>query len=405
MSSKQRKTNKTRVVYIAKLLMIGIPIIAVIIVNYMKALRIIHETANTVLSIQNETQLTLGVANWAKSDASDIIHEESEDHFQPPQLHEIIDEGGQGWIPIKDARWLIKFSIVGFAKTGTTSLLHYLKTDDIWTANKETCNLSWNQPASLIRYFYEHAPIFHDSYTTSSHRNVIRGMKCPIDIDNNHALLIYKKYFNTTNFIVGVRHPVLWFESFYNFRLSFDRSANMLPTSKLIGPCYRGSFSVCTNRAMFDAHLAGLGKTPRSNEELSIMNRFCRMPKFKKQLQSYETIPNKVFIYDMEQLADKNESRSYIFREDLRRYIGSKSELPPMIHKSTKGEKRNVRKIDICSNEHDEVRNVLVEIGAKASQWIQLYFMKSPDVFVSSPDFFTEAIQKWGVDPCNNTLV
>ena len=44
--------------------------------------------------------------------------------------------------------------------------------------------------------------------------------------------------------------------------------------------------------------------------------------------------------------------------------------------------------IDICEDDHVEVRAALVEIGKEASTWIHEYFLESPDVMVSSKQSF-----------------
>ena len=327
---------------------------------------------------------------------------------EPPPLKEVIDEQGQGWNVIKDVRWLIDFSIIGFAKTGTTTLLHYLKTDDIWTTETEKCDLGWNRPAPLIRYFYQNAPIFNA--TNDKNNRIFRGMKCPTDIESRQlSLTHYGMHFNKTKFILGVRHPVRWFESLYNFRLSFHthgrgKKVVMKPTAKLIGGCSAGTYGVCTERARFDIAMAKLGKTLLTDEEKQVMNlnpnQRIQWKQFLNEQQKYDPLPNKVFLYDVEQLADLNETRSYLFRNDLRNYIGSKTEFSPMIKISTQGRKRNVTKINICDKEHKDVRSELVDIGAKASRWISDYFIKSPDVIISSPEFFLASIKSWGTDPC-----
>lgn len=363
---------------------------------------VIFSSIRNITSIMNDSKSSASSIGVEIPIVQDILP-------QPPQLKEVIDEDGKGWNVIKDVRWLIDFSIIGFAKTGTTTLLHYLKTDDIWTTSMEKCDLGWNRPAPLIRYFYTYAPIFNA--TNESNHRIIRGMKCPTDIESMElSLPLYGKHFNTTKFIIGVRHPVRWFESLYNFRLSFHTHGsgvkiNMKQPRDLMGGCFYGSFNVCSERAMFDIYMATLGKTALNDEELSVMNLSKKGPRFRNSFMRnkdrYDPLPNKIFLYDMNQLADVNETRSRQFREDLRDYLGSKTELPPMMRISTKGNKQNITKINICDDEHKEIRSHLVDIGTKASRWIVDYFIKSPDVFVSSPTFFQDLLKSWKADPCS----
>merc|ERR1712076_12701 len=46
-----------------------------------------------------------------------------------------------------------------------------------------------------------------------------RGIKCPSLLYNDHFHQIYSDFYPKTDLIVGVRHPVSWFQSYYNYRL------------------------------------------------------------------------------------------------------------------------------------------------------------------------------------------
>jgi hypothetical protein len=52
---------------------------------------------------------------------------------------------------------------------------------------------------------------------------------------------------------------------------------------------------------------------------------------------------------------------------------------------------------DICPDKYHDVRANLVEIGMKASFWIEDYFLKAPRVVVSDR---LGRIRRWRVDPC-----
>ncbi len=82
------------------------------------------------------------------------------------------------------------------------------------------------------------------------------GLKCPRVLYRSHDIdmNICKTYFPTTKVIVGIRHPVMWFESFYNYQVGRT-------TSSLSGKC-ESHQKVCTDRARFHAALARLRKTP-----------------------------------------------------------------------------------------------------------------------------------------------
>lgn len=47
------------------------------------------------------------------------------------------------------------------------------------------------------------------------HPDVKLGIKCPVMNEDRHFTELYLTHFPCTSKIVGIRHPVLWFESYY----------------------------------------------------------------------------------------------------------------------------------------------------------------------------------------------
>jgi hypothetical protein len=76
-------------------------------------------------------------------------------------------------------------------------------------------------PAQLVVKLYELA-------TGYQYR---RGYKAPRDITSVNALRAFGRYFPHTKLIIGVRHPVLWFQSFYNFRV---RGGTAMPPAETL---------------------------------------------------------------------------------------------------------------------------------------------------------------------------
>lgn len=74
--------------------------------------------------------------------------------------------------------------------------------------DEERCEMGYNQHVRLMESLYKDMPP----------GDMIRAIKCPRDLEVPLALQNYQKYFPKTDFMVGLRHPVEWFESFYNFR-------------------------------------------------------------------------------------------------------------------------------------------------------------------------------------------
>lgn len=119
-----------------------------------------------------------------------------------PPLDSIV----QGWNITGDASWLLQFSVIGFPKCGTSTLMHHLRDHpEIHMFPDERCELSSNQHARLMEDLYNKFPA-----STPTH-HFIRGIKCPLDLENSMlSLPNYKKFFPKTDFLVGIRHPVLW---------------------------------------------------------------------------------------------------------------------------------------------------------------------------------------------------
>jgi hypothetical protein len=102
---------------------------------------------------------------------------------------------------------------------------------DVQMHRYELHALQTGQPAEMVRIMYELEPGFRYK----------RGYKAPRDITNAKALLAFAKYFPTTKLIIGLRHPVLWFQSFYNFRIRGGYS--MPPAETLMVQC--SQYSAC----------------------------------------------------------------------------------------------------------------------------------------------------------------
>lgn len=120
---------------------------------------------------------------------------------RPPLKHIV-----QGWNITGDASWLLQFSVIGFPKCGTSTLMFHLRDHpEIHMFPDERCELSSNQHARLMEDLYNEFP------ASTTKNRYIRGIKCPLDLENTMlSLPNYKKFFPKTDFLVGIRHPVLW---------------------------------------------------------------------------------------------------------------------------------------------------------------------------------------------------
>ena len=60
----------------------------------------------------------------------------------------------------------------------------------------------------------------NEQLQTSSQSNTPKkyGIKCPVMIRRMMSIEALMKVSDSTRLIVGVRHPIKWFESYYNYR-------------------------------------------------------------------------------------------------------------------------------------------------------------------------------------------
>jgi len=306
-----------------------------------------------------------------------------------PPLDQIVVE----WNITTSPQWLLNFAIVGFPKCGTSSMMHYFNTNtEVQIFKNEKCHLGGNQQVTLIK----------ELYTTFPSGDFVKGIKCPSDVEAPLALKNYGKFFPKTDFIVGIRHPVKWLESFYNHRV--HNQFPIQPLQKTLFGCMKGMFHVCTKRAEFHWYLSNLGKTNLSQEERMLFG----PQKMHQKDRPKHGWKGRVFLYDVDQLDDQDEVRAHRFRRDLQSFLYLRKKLPPMVwfkpgrktHSEATLEKVNNKKVDICEDQYKQVRESLLEIATNVSKWVRGYFLKSPDVVVSNREHFEAILLQWQIDPC-----
>jgi hypothetical protein len=330
------------------------------------------ETPSKALAVQYDNEQEIRKRKW---------------HAHRPPLSSLIRDTQAG---IKgDVSPLLDFAILGHAKCATSFIMNWLSVHpEIQIFDEEVCDLNERRPAEMVRKLYEELP-------TGDYK---RGFKCPGHFSRGPVRDI-RKYFKNAKLIVGLRHPVRWFESFYNFRyrhpvVKVVKAGGVLPEAEqLIGDCTTESQGVCTARAEFHGNLAMFAKTNLTDpEEWKLM-------RLRDKYQRITPIDNPIFLYDVNQLYDSNETRTTAFKADLRDFLGVKADMPEPV-KEGKAQKPKFNKMDICEPRYEALRLELLDAGERASIWIIKYFMESDQVVVSSPDFFKEILQDWKVDPC-----
>jgi hypothetical protein len=122
-------------------------------------------------------------------------------HQKRPPLDQLVRNDKDGIVG--DTRPLLDFAILGHAKCATSFLMKWLFVHPeakIWKF--EVCDLYQSKPALLARKLYQDLP------EGSEYQ---RGFKCPGHL-SLRSLLYFRRFFGKTRLVIGVRHPVRWFE-------------------------------------------------------------------------------------------------------------------------------------------------------------------------------------------------
>jgi hypothetical protein len=350
---------------------------------------------------------------WRKKTAP-IRFEANPPDSRPP-FNQILDKSGSVRGDISN---LLHFAIVGFGKCGTTTAAVWLnRHPDLQCFPQEIYDLRNGRFSKFLRKMYI-LPSRQTVEGPDAPMDYLRGYKSPMDLANRQspALDYWSNVFPTTKLIVGIRHPVRWFESLYNFRVQNSREPETFPhPTTLIGKCYKGNRHTCTDMGDFFLFLRSLGKTLPVNGtggDSSITEFEQKMYKGNKIPRNLRRIPNPVFLFDVSQLNDDNATRSTQFSQDMQDFLELKTPLPGMPHvkpgKTHADEEqliiRETRKIDICDDEYIALRKVLMRMARVSATWIREHFLplaKTDDsVVISLPDHFDQIMIRWMGDPC-----
>lgn len=300
----------------------------------------------------------------------------------------------------------LSFLVAGYPKAGTTSLLYAFKRhNQTIIPSREVCGVSSRRGLDKVgRELKEAFATSSGSATTTSSSNdaTIAGVKCPQAISSPPGLQHLVEYAPELKLIVGLRHPVRLFESYYNYRITsmHDKGIQKFeapPIESLIG-AENSWKDVSTDTSRFELGLQQLGKVPLSKHQMKTL---------KSKHRVVAPVPFHVFLYTMEQIADHDKARSTKFGEDMQSFLGL-SEPIVFTHENKNhfvGAKKHPETIDICEPRYDDLRQLLVSQGNTTQKWIKEKFLKSPDVFVGgSTHHFNELLSTWANDPCTRSL-
>ncbi|GKY98030.1 hypothetical protein MPSEU_000761100 [Mayamaea pseudoterrestris] len=322
-----------------------------------------------------------------------------------PPLSTILNDDGS---VVGNPQILLQFAIVGFGKCGTSSLMHWLEMHpELQMLNQEVWALTGRDPGRLIRRLHRKL------------RNPLqqRGYKCPGDLLAHFVMDYYRNYWPQTKLLVGVRHPIHWFQSLYNFRIqNFKNFAEIPHPNKLIGVCESKWSLICMGRGFFGYHLMKLGKQYANGvrETLALERNMLDWmgASNKTDLSVVTPLPNQLFMFEIQQLSEKNLTRHMQFKSDIQHYLNLTHPLTDTVHfkpgmewHETLQQRKDALKIDICQDQYLPARLILMQMSRMTSEWIRNVFLELPGVFVSSKDHVRSILAtEWMVDPCGDKV-
>jgi hypothetical protein len=286
---------------------------------------------------------------------------------------------------------ILDFVIAGFPKCGTTTL---------------EANLGYYAPMPVADVCVKAHQAVYYAYNNWPQKygeeKILRGTKCPAYIYNMKE---FSRYLPRAKTIIGIRHPVLWFQSFWNMLAGNDRRYGTMSPYNKTKPCTKerkcdngclGSQLLCMYRAEFHVALASYGKTPLTDQERQYLapSRYyggANIPN--------DQVRNPIFLYEQTEL-----KQEYVWK-DLANYLG----IPEVKHDryvSSHGQNATPNRLDICLPEYDDFRKLMMPIAHEMSIWFCDYFIKvaedpsRPDVVVSRPDRFCQLVRNYTKDPC-----
>ncbi|GKZ01273.1 hypothetical protein MPSEU_001078300 [Mayamaea pseudoterrestris] len=323
---------------------------------------------------------------------------------------------------------LLSFAVIAHSKCGTSFLqnrlyqhpqvgihrheIHHVQHYHI--ANMVEALLDLDDPNQMVS-IYGHA-------ARRKKQILVRGYKAPNDIRRPNALEAIRTYWPKTKLVVGLRHPIKHFQSYYNYNTERGKPPSVPP---------QDMYNRYLPEELFHVNLFLLGKTASAINTFNSSSDkdFTQLLRKHYRWAHYHPptyMPNPVFLYELGQMSYAKDDHDVRFAADLQNYLGltepfnwggrkaafatmgtnsSTSAVP-----SANGTRRGLRiqrritpsGINICDPLYDKVRANLLVLGAQASQWIQSHFMNHADVRIYNREHFIELLNAWAVDPCDD---
>ena len=208
-----------------------------------------------------------------------------------------------------------------------------------------------------------------------------------------------------------IRHPVLWFESFWNQQASNkltkrfynDDPYNAMYVSSINMNGCKTRHILCLGRARFQLSLARMRKTDLLDDaELHLLA--PNDPDGGANVaKRHHRVRNPVFLYELNSL-----KRDRVW-DDMATFLGG-VENGTVAHdeyRSSHGRNANaLARIDVCDERYDELRAKIMPYAYNLSVWLQEYFVpvamneSRPDVVIGDRESFVETVKSYKHDPC-----
>lgn len=293
----------------------------------------------------------------------------------------------------------LDFYIAGWPKTGTSTLVNMLSNHPQIVMPREESWYWWrpgNEKKGLSIIERELSRNARNSKLREQQH--LRGIKCPGEYRSWAGVqLLSQVYGVRPKVIIGIRHPVLLFQSFYNFRVQnwhtrgwFYHKGEIPRPESLLGQDMNWGDGVNLNHFRFEQYLSLLMKAPPPSGD---WRGFGDAP-------PQRCVPNEVFIYHIDQLGDTDKQRLITFEESLRSFLGLDHPFSPTIKSINVLGQKHPESIDICSSSHNHTRSRLMEVAKESSIWIKNHFLLSTSVTVANRDHFISLLLEFQNDPC-----
>jgi len=324
----------------------------------------------------------------------------------------------------------LDFLVAGFPKSGTTTLLATLRQHpEIAMDSQENCQVA--RPIQqddvnlkrLNRYLFALKRDIADDRkfksslqrlgaSSSSSSSAIAstqpaleadqlkaGIKCPDAVKNFKAIHRLSQHSPDCRFVIGVRHPITFVQSFYNYRLLEAHIKNR-PDKPSLFEIWKSNLNwwdVSKDAPRYEMFLSQFGKTSVSLGQLKEW--FVERPMLAVKPNKF-----KIFLYSIEQIEDPVESK--LLRTDLQRFLGLTQPIDEFGHENRIASNANqiTKHIDICSPEYSHIRKDIINNAPATVAWMH-EFLESPDVIVSDRQKLLKSINSWSTDPCEDATI